>query len=204
MNQSSKRVRLMVATLLLTAGCTSPAVSSPVASPGGTQALPSATPVELSMVRPATQGYACGSDDAGTPTSPARLAVPDAAAAIAAARQASLDHETARSMGWEPPARPRAAAALMPYGLALGMAGSTATGPGAGNSCVWLVTLEEPYLRQQRREGAEPKLYSSYSSVIVAASGESVGLFAGTKAPNLITGKNLAKPCPVGETPWPQ
>ncbi|MFT4217360.1 MAG: hypothetical protein QM619_09295 [Micropruina sp.] len=122
------------------------------------------------------------------------VALADADSAVAAARTATSSYSKARSMGWEPPAEANAAAVLLPYQATVKAAGADIpegqqiVDP---DRCVWLVTVEEPYIQQHVKAGVTPKVFDRYTRVIDQATGEGLDLYAGADAPDAITGAHL-------------
>jgi len=118
-------------------------------------------------------------------------ALPDTASAIAQALHAAASPEEARALGWKgsPFANPRAAAVSLPYaavGRSLG--GDDTVSP---QRCVWVVTVQEPYVAKYHPKGVTPPVYDEYTMVIDQASGEGLALAAGPDTPNAITGDGL-------------
>ena len=137
--------------------------------------------------------------------------LPTAAAAIAAAREASSPTAEARSLGWDPAQHPnpKAAAVLLPWGTVVrvmseisesgdydwldGAVTSFAAGASDGtvnyNRCVWLVTVQEPFIRSKGPLGSIPLAYSQFTTVLDQASGQGLTLTAGPGVPDALTGK---------------
>jgi len=118
----------------------------------------------------------------------------DANSAVQAARTASATDAQARSHGWTPPAKQLAAAIRLSYQDSLKAVGADIPeGHQIVNPqrCVWLVTLDEPYIQQHVKPGMTPEVYNRYTRVIDQATGEGLDLYAGSDAPDAITGEHL-------------
>jgi hypothetical protein len=126
-------------------------------------------------------------------------AVKDAAEAIKLARQVPDEAylEEARSLGWDEKmiVTPKAAAARMSYEDTLVAEGAevprgteAVVSPGR---CVWVVTVEEPFIQRHTKPGIEPKVFSSYTAVIDQATGEGIAIYAGPESINVLNGRGF-------------
>ncbi|MBN9104719.1 MAG: hypothetical protein J0I14_06920 [Propionibacteriaceae bacterium] len=205
----------MVGLLIATEGCAG-TPHGPVAQPPD----PVASPVQplgatsdLTVVASPVSSAPCNANAAATPAADGTKAIRDliannpasnlhegapilgdADAAVAAARASSSTIAEARSMGWEQVAQPRAAAVLLPYQATVKAAGaeipegSQIVNP---QRCVWLVTVDEPYVQQHVKAGIKPQVFDRYTRVIDQATGEGLDFYAGPDLPDAITGSRF-------------
>jgi hypothetical protein len=71
------------------------------------------------------------------------------------------------------------------------MPGSSEDSLVAPTRCVWMVTVDAPFQPRSTPENGTNTSYDSYTVLFDAASGEYLGVSAGSDTPNLITGKNV-------------
>jgi hypothetical protein len=71
------------------------------------------------------------------------------------------------------------------------MPGSSEDSLVAPTRCVWMVTVDAPFQPRSTPENGMNISYDSYTVLFDAASGEYLGVGAGSDTPNLITGKNV-------------
>jgi hypothetical protein len=123
----------------------------------------------------------------------------NAAEAIKSARQAPDEAylDKARSLGWDEKmiAEPKAAAVRMSYeDVVLAEGAEVVRGAEAVINparCVWVVTLEEPFIQTRGPNGATSRVFNSYTAVIDQASGAGIEISAGPESINVLTGQGF-------------
>jgi len=86
-----------------------------------------------------------------------------------------------------------AAAARMSYARAAASTGDdVAEGIVAPDRCVWLVTVKAAFTPRSAPYGATPVRYDSYTTVFDVATGQFLSITAGTTAPDVLNGANIA------------
>jgi hypothetical protein len=86
-----------------------------------------------------------------------------------------------------------AAAAQMSYARAAASTGDNAAeGIVAPDRCVWLVTVKGAFTPRSVPYGAKAVQYDSYTTVFDAATGQFLSITAGTTAPDVLSGANIA------------
>ncbi|MCL2317046.1 MAG: hypothetical protein FWC46_08195 [Actinomycetia bacterium] len=122
---------------------------------------------------------------------PGAKQLPDTASAIAGARHNAASPDTARSAGWKGPkfSDPQAAAVVVPFGaLAATFGAVDSIDP---QRCVWVVTVQEPFVPQHHPLGVAPRVYDEYTVVVDEATGTAIFVAAGPDVPSAITGEGL-------------
>lgn len=117
----------------------------------------------------------------------------DADSAVALAADVAASDTDAEEVGWnrETYPSPRAAAVLTSYGAAIAATGAEIPREGEAvnpDRCVWMVTVQRPYIQRRVPHGATPKVFDWYTLVIDQASGEGLDLIAGPGAPDMVSG----------------
>ena len=62
----------------------------------------------------------------------------------------------------------------------------------AAGRCVWVVTVKAPFTPRSRPYGVAAPRYDTYTAVLDVATGQFLSVTAGTTAPNVLTGANVA------------
>jgi len=117
--------------------------------------------------------------------------LPDSASAVAFAQRAAATPQEAQAGGWTGPkfASPEVAAVVLPCGATL--AAFESDDSISPDRCVWVVTVQEPFVPQHYPPGIVPPVYDEYTVVVDQATGEGLSVEAGPGMPNAITGTGL-------------